>query len=303
MYCCIFQSFIRAKRIIHLVKEISSIVYHASKQLGHLLSISSVTKESNGTISKVIINNPQKCESGRVLEAFKTTGLNAFSIRPLDGEKLEVKINSEHSSRFETGSSDSLGSVRNTQDTSWGVRDEQRILTSFKLFIQDKSVLDVGCGKGLTTLRLLQECSPSELVAIEPDSEYAFAPANELLKPNGVSVVNVDLQDYIASGAPKADTVTVFKYNIPLSQRDYFLKSLAKSIKENGVVLITSVEKERCFDQSSPLFLMDALRNNFESVNVQIIKHSSFTKEGLIICRHPAVISEKSGNQGSLALS
>lgn len=184
-------------------------------------------------------------------------------------------------------------------DMSWGLTDDLRDFASIAHFVSGRSVLDVGCGKGFTTARMQTELKPASLEALEPGSENSFEGAAKYLQSYGVPVSRLTLQQ-AAELAPYQrafDTVVVFKYNVYHSEKQAFARALASVVAEHGTVLITSVEKDRCYCQKGldpSLYLIDNLRTCFASVEVKEVSHISHKghrREGLIVCCHPIVIT------------
>lgn len=113
----------------------------------------------------------------------------------------------------------------------FGVTDKARNLSFYQPYLVQKSVLDVGCGNGRTTARLAKETGLSRLVALEPGSEYDFITAKEYLSIFGIPVENLSLQQAVGSKdyVRSFDVVTVFKYNVPIAQKEEFISALSLS--------------------------------------------------------------------------
>lgn len=89
------------------------------------------------------------------------------------------------------------------------------------------------------------------------------------------------------------DTVVVFKYNVDRSEKRTFLRAVASVVAEHGTVLITSIEKDRCYSGKGldpSLYFIDNLRTCCASVKVKEVSHRSHMgerREALIVCCHP----------------
>lgn len=196
-----------------------------------------------------------------------------------------------------TGLNDTVQRQEQPYGMSWGLTDDLRDFASIAHFVSGRSVLDVGCGKGFATARMQTELKPASLEALEPGSENSFEGAAKYLQSYGVPVSRLTLQQAaeLATYQRAFDTVVVFKYNVYYSEKRAFARALASVVAEHGTVLITSVEKDRCYSQKGldpSLYLIDDLRTCFASVEVKEVSHISHKGqrcEGLIVCCHPIV--------------
>ena len=169
----------------------------------------------------------------------------------------------------------------------WGVLDSSRKFTSISPILKGKHVVDIGCGNGTTTYRILKETGVKSLCAIEPFISDDLS----ILKDNNVIVHQDRLQNLVCTPVfyRKFDVATVFKFNAFLLEKREFVASLAQVIKQNGTVVITCVERERCFynNEYAGLYIMDALNACFGSVFFKEVTHLNGYTEGLIVCTKP----------------
>ena len=154
-------------------------------------------------------------------------------------------------------------------------------------------VLDVGAGDGVNAERMrnIYKC---EVYAIEPEA-YSLADGIFALCRHRLGEEKVEkltLQEAVAKKPHKYvaafDVVTVFKYCIPLYEKESFIMALAQTIKPDGTVHITSVESQRLFKKSGPdevFYLIDTLKKYFD--DIQILDRAP--TDGVIVCRKPIV--------------
>ena len=164
---------------------------------------------------------------------------------------------------------------------------------------KNKQVLDVGSGSGEIAARIRDERGCT-LKAIEPGIEESnsdekdpyIASCNLLGEDN---VIKLTLQEAIKleEYQHKFDVVTVNKYNVNLVETDAFVSALKTAIKENGVVLIHTVESQRVYKTlySEPLYFMDILRKHFSDVSIRTrtYGHCDTSKDAVVTCKNPIV--------------
>lgn len=137
-------------------------------------------------------------------------------------------------------------------------------------------VLDVGAGDGIITEKLIAMAGKGNVIALEPDGKKI-----EILKKQLVDDKNVcqkTLQEAVSSELERFDIVTIFKYNVPLFERDAFLLALSRVVKPEGKIFITSVERERFVETKGHevLYLLPHLAKYFSIINC----HSMSNSEG-----------------------
>jgi 2-polyprenyl-3-methyl-5-hydroxy-6-metoxy-1,4-benzoquinol methylase len=184
------------------------------------------------------------------------------------------------------------GESDNEEKSVWGalggVTDNERSFGFIKALIMGKYVLDIACGNGRTTARIASELEPRLLTALEPgvDRESPFHNAQEYPSDKGIQVWQLTAQDAAMQFCEEFDVVTVFKYNVGVLETEAFAASLARLINKDGVAIITSVEKARCYKGlEAVLYIIDALKRNFALVEVKQVDHSQGAREWSIICR------------------
>lgn len=170
--------------------------------------------------------------------------------------------------------------------------DEARYLQGLVVHLEHKDVLDVGSGNGETTARIKKEMNPRSIVALEPRVERDnWIGSQQLLAKLDVEIHNLTLQQAVQKTKFQQafDVVTVFKYNIHTLEQDAFIGALSKAVKANGLVIITSVEEDRCHRNRNlepSLYIRDKLDKHFKTVTLEIQKdmHGD-AREGIFFCR------------------
>lgn len=119
-----------------------------------------------------------------------------------------------------------------------------------------QKVLDIGAGDGIITKKLIAMAGVNNVWALEPDLRM-FSKLTENIG-SSEKIIQSTLQEAIASDPEsfigQFDVVTIFKYNVPMFEREDFFKALSKVIKmPGGKIIITSVEVPRfkltkCFE-------------------------------------------------------
>ena len=148
-------------------------------------------------------------------------------------------------------------------------------------------VLDIGAGDGRITAKLIEMVGKDNVWALEPNPK-SYAQLVALLGANK-RYKQKTLQEALKSDPQTFkeafDVVTVFKYNVPYSERDNFIKALSESVKQEGTVFITSVEEEKFFKVPGleRVYLIPYLERYFHIKNRYIKKDEfGFPSYGLL---------------------
>ncbi|MCF6767195.1 class I SAM-dependent methyltransferase [Thiotrichales bacterium 19S11-10] len=169
-----------------------------------------------------------------------------------------------------------------------GIREEH---TQLPFVIEGSKVLDVGAGSGLISEKMRDQYK-CEVYALEPCYERSSSYDQCVSRLGGDYVKKLTLQEAIIKNPDMYrhgfDVVTVFKYNVPLKERDDFLKALAQTVKPGGEVYITSVEPERFIltKDHEVVFLIDHLKNYFNDVSFSR-RDSEKGRDWLATCKSP----------------
>jgi ubiquinone/menaquinone biosynthesis C-methylase UbiE len=108
-------------------------------------------------------------------------------------------------------------------------------------------------------------------------------------------VLNLTAQEASVQYPSTFDVVTVFKYNVNFREKEAIAASFSRIVKADGVVIITSVEKQRCYKGLDPaLYIGDAPQRCFQIIEVKQVDYSPKAQEWLILCRKPIATSRVS---------
>jgi ubiquinone/menaquinone biosynthesis C-methylase UbiE len=180
------------------------------------------------------------------------------------------------------------------RNSSWGVLKENQKLPPIS---SGSKILDVGAGDGTSSVKM-RDNFKCVVYALEPSFEDESDFKNCVKNLGCKYVSKMTLQEALIKDPSfyrgQFDYVTVFKYNVPFKQREDFIKSLSQVIKPNGVVYLTSVEKERCYLKrgDEALFLITSLKKYFGCVVV-----SDRGDDGLITCSLPKLQNQHDDSQ------
>jgi len=180
-------------------------------------------------------------------------------------------------------------------ENPWGIREEH---VELPLIPRGSKVLEVGAGTGFIAEKIRDTFS-CDVYALEPSFERSSDYESCVKRLGEDHVEKLTLQEALESNPEKYfqafDVVTVFKYNVPGTYKDDFLNSLAKTVKPNGTVFITSVEPERFYRDSfsgNHPYITETMQKYFG--NVKITERRSFHgADGLMTCTEPRPSLEK----------
>tara|TARA_A100001011_G_C14131597_1_gene765677 strand:+ start:509 stop:880 length:372 start_codon:yes stop_codon:yes gene_type:complete len=95
-----------------------------------------------------------------------------------------------------------------------------------------------------------------------------YSEHNDLLKKKLESnFLEYKLEDYVKlNNYIKYDIIYIFKWNISFPETDEFLKSLKKILNKDGIIYITSVEKERfhCYPEKFGIKIVNLVNTYFD---------------------------------------
>ena len=175
----------------------------------------------------------------------------------------------------------------------WGCLSESMLIPS--QIPCGTKVLDVGSGNGIMARRMRDELK-CDVYAIEPGVEASNAGLKDPFEESKIQIGSDRVEKLTVQEAANDkkyisvfDVVTVYKWNIPLAHKHDALKSLPLLIKPSGLVIIHSVEKERCFlgnKHDAHLYLVDTLQTLFDSVQIMTRNYQDGS-DGIIVCSKP----------------
>ncbi len=134
-------------------------------------------------------------------------------------------------------------------------------------------VLDIGAGTGYIS-RKIKDTFSADVYALEPSFERSSDFDSCIEKLGEDHVEQLTLQEALTRFPEKYsqafDVVCVFKYNVPYTQKEDFIRALSQVVKPDGIVYVTSVEPERfTYDRHSgeAPYLTDTFRKYFGNVS------------------------------------
>jgi 2-polyprenyl-3-methyl-5-hydroxy-6-metoxy-1,4-benzoquinol methylase len=231
------------------------------------------------------------------LSVFSKTG-RSFELSE-EGEYVVINIMKMKQSRLPEysgfpRSSGRYSSVNKQKIDLWGVLEQNVQLPSIP---RGSKVLDVGAGSGFIAEKI-KDTLGCDVYALEPSFERSIDYDTCVKRLGEDHVEKLTLQEALQRNSEKYfqafDIVTVFKYNVPYRYKDDFLNALAKTVKPDGVVYITSVEPERFYREpgEDALYLTEAVKKYFGEVKI-IERNSSHGSDGLMTCVEPKPVLEK----------
>lgn len=126
-----------------------------------------------------------------------------------------------------------------------GIREEH---VELPMIPKGSKVLDIGAGTGFIAERI-KDTFACDVYALEPSFERSsdFASCVERLGEDNVEQLTLQeaLEKFPKKYFQAFDVVCIFKYNVPYTQKEDFIRALSQVVKPDGVVYVTSVEPER----------------------------------------------------------
>lgn len=153
-----------------------------------------------------------------------------------------------------------------------GIREEQEL----PMIAKRSKVLDVGAGTGFIAKRI-KDTFACDVHALEPGFERSSDVASCIERLGKDNVKQLTLQEALETFPEKYfqafDVVCIFKYNVPYTQKEDFIRALSQVVKPDGVVYVTSVEPERFtlvkrYGEAPYLYLTETFRKYFEDISL-----------------------------------
>ena len=127
-------------------------------------------------------------------------------------------------------------------DQTWGIYSDKQKVPNFNNK-KNLKVLEIGPGKGLLLDKIIDIYGKDNFYAMQPKNNEYNEHNNMLKEKLGDKFIESSLEEY--GDFIKFDIIYIYKININYNVKEKFIESLYKILNENGIIYITSVEKER----------------------------------------------------------
>jgi len=153
-------------------------------------------------------------------------------------------------------------------DQTWGIYSDKQKVPNFNNK-DNLKVLEIGPGKGLLLDKIINIYGKDNFYGMQPKN-IEYCDYNIQLKEKlGDKFIESSLEDYVElNDFIKFDIVYIYKININYNVKEKFIESLSKILNKDGIIYITSVEKERFHKRDnhmSILWLRDELEKYFKT--------------------------------------
>ena len=156
----------------------------------------------------------------------------------------------------------------NRKNYCWGISSINQKVINFKNnFKKEPLVLEIGSGKGELLDKIIQIYGLKNFYSMQPKNNE-YSEHNDFLKKKLESnFLEYKLEDYVKlNNFNKYDIIYIFKWNISFHETEEFLKSLKKILNKEGIIYITSVEKERfhCYPEEFGIKIDNLVNKYFD---------------------------------------
>ena len=153
-------------------------------------------------------------------------------------------------------------------DKTWGINSKNQKIIHFFPNRGNLKVLEIGPGKGLLLDKIIDIYGKHNFYAMQPeDNEYSEC-NNKLKEKLNDKFIESSLEEYVKlDDFIKFDIVYIYKININYDVKEKFIESLSKILNKDGIIYITSVEKEKFHKKDKhllPLWLKDEFEKYFK---------------------------------------
>ena len=153
-------------------------------------------------------------------------------------------------------------------DKTWGIKSEYQNIRQFFTKKENLKVLEIGPGKGLLLDKIIDIYGKDNFYAMQPKNNE-YSECNNMLKEKlKDKFIEFSLEEYVKKeNFIKFDIIYIFKININYKVKKEFVKSLSEILNKDGIIYITSVEKERFHVKDKNyyvLWLKDELEKYFK---------------------------------------
>ena len=153
-------------------------------------------------------------------------------------------------------------------DQTWGIYSNKQKVPNFNNK-ENLKVLEIGPGKGLLLDKIVNIYGKDNFYGMQPKNNEYSDYNNQLKEKLGYNFIESSLEEYVElNDFIKFDIVYIYKININYNVKEKFIESLSKILNKDGIIYITSVEKERFHkkdDYMSVLWLRDEFQKYFKT--------------------------------------
>jgi SAM-dependent methyltransferase len=178
---------------------------------------------------------------------------------------------------------------RDSNNTSWGIVSEKQFVPNLHNNVTNHNpmVLEIGPGTGPLLPKIIDIYKKENVYAIQPlDAEYSHYndTVRNLLSDN--HFIEDSLENYSTKESSiKFDIVYIYKWNIPIKSVDDFINGLKIILNPDGIIYITSVEKERFHKNDPYMNLIDKIKPYFH-IYTSVETVETYTKYGVVKLTH-----------------
>ncbi len=153
-------------------------------------------------------------------------------------------------------------------DQTWGIYSDKQKVPNFNNK-ENLKVLEIGPGKGLLLDKIINIYGKDNFYGMQPKNNEYHEYNNKLKEKLGDKFIESSLEEYVKlDDFIKFDIVYIYKININYDVKEKFVESLSKILNKDGIIYITSVEKEKFHkkdDYMSVLWLRDEFDKYFKT--------------------------------------
>jgi len=153
-------------------------------------------------------------------------------------------------------------------DQTWGIYSDNQKVPNFNNK-DNLKVLEIGPGKGLLLDKIINIYGKDNFYGMQPKNNEYNEYNNQLKEKLGDKFIESSLEEYVElDNYIKFDIIYIYKININCNVKEKFIESLSKILNKDGIIYITSVEKERFHKYNnymSVLWLKDEFEKYFKT--------------------------------------
>lgn len=153
-------------------------------------------------------------------------------------------------------------------DQTWGIYSDKQKVPNFNNK-ENLKVLEIGPGKGLLLDKIINIYGKDNFYGMQPKNNEYHEYNYKLKEKLDDKFIESSLEEYVElDDFIKFDIVYIYKININYDVKEKFIESLSKILNKDGIIYITSVEKERFHKRDeymSVLWLKDEFQKYFKT--------------------------------------